>query len=213
MPREVENIIGKRFGRLVVIENLGIKKHGSAIHRCLCDCGNVKEVPNSYLKSNHTTSCGCLVKEIHTTHNLCKTRIYKIYEKMKDRCYRKNFTFYNNYGGRGIKICNEWLNDFKLFYDWAIQNGYKDNLTIDRVDNNGNYEPSNCRWVDRKTQNSNTRRNKFITYNGETKTISDWGKQLKIPINTLSRRLKQNRPIDEIFYKGDLKCKKLKQMN
>lgn len=210
MPRKVENIIGKRFGRLVVIENLGFKKHGSTVHKCICDCGAFKEVPASYLKSNHTRSCGCWVKEIHTIHNLCKTRLYKIYEGMKKRCFGEYSKAYKDYGERGITICNEWLKDFKAFYDWAYANGYKDHLTIDRIDVNGNYEPSNCRWVDRKTQNSNTRRNKFITYNGETKTISDWGKQLKIPINTLSRRLKQNRPIGEIFYKGDLKCKKTK---
>lgn len=204
MPRKVENIIGQRFGRLVVLENLHTHAHGSTLHRCICDCGNIVETPISYLKSGHTRSCGCLCRDVHTVHKLSKTRIYNIYAGMIDRCYRPNEPFYYRYGARGITVCEEWRNDFKTFYAWAMQNGYNDTLTIDRIDNDGNYEPSNCRWVTRAEQSRNTSRNKFFTLNGETKTISEWSRILGIPQTTLFRRIKQNRPLNEILYKGNL---------
>lgn len=210
MPRQVENIIGKRFGKLVVVENLSIKKGNNTIHLCQCDCGKMKKATNNSLQSGHTKSCGCLRKETKTKHNLCRTRLYNIFEGMKKRCYNKNFKFYKNYGARGIVICKDWLNDFISFYDWAVKNGYKENLTIDRIDVNGNYDPSNCRWISQKEQSKNTTKNKYFTYNGVTKIISDWAKEFDIPITTLLRRIKQNRPVEEIFYKGDLKCKKTK---
>lgn len=210
MPRKVENVIGQRFGRLVVIENLHKHSHGSTLHKCICDCGNIIETPISYLKSKHTRSCGCLQRDVHTTHNLCRTRVYEIYIGMLRRCYNTNREFYYRYGGRGISVCEEWRNDFKAFYDWAMNNGYEEHLTIDRINNDGNYEPNNCRWITRGEQTSNMSRNKFFTYNGETKIISEWARILGIPQTTLYRRIKQNRPIQEIIYKGDLKCLKTK---
>lgn len=208
MPRQVENVIGKRFGKLLVLENLQIKKHSSTLHKCLCDCGNITEVPLSYLKSGHTKSCGCLRIGKHKTHNLCDTRLYSIYYGILKRCYNKNHSFYYNYGGRGISVCKDWLYNFENFYYWAIKNGYQENLMIDRIDNDKGYCPENCRWVDRKTQNSNTRRNKFFTFNGQTKTISDWAMEMGIPKTTLFRRIKENRPLDEIFFCDNLKRKK-----
>lgn len=210
MPRKVENVIGQRFERLVVLENLQIKAHGSTLHRCICDCGNIIEIPLSYLKSKHYRSCGCLKRDSHTTHNLSKTRIYEIYNCMLKRCYKENNQAYKDYGGRGITVCDEWKNSFIEFAKWAMKNGYKDDLTIDRIDNNGNYEPSNCRWATKAEQARNTRKNKFFTYNGETKIISEWSRILEIPQTTLFRRIKQNRPIQEIIYKGDLRCLKTK---
>lgn len=199
MPRKVENIIGKRFGRLLVLENLNTKSHGSTLHRCICDCGNTKDVPISYLKSKHTTSCGCLVKDMHTTHNLSKSRLYKIYTGMLARCFRKTHTAFTDYGGRGITVCEEWRNSFQAFYDWAISNGYDENLTIDRRDNEGNYEPSNCRWITRSQQTRNCRKNVYFTYNGETKTISEWARYFNIPLTTFRRRMLENRSIEEII--------------
>jgi hypothetical protein len=210
MPRKVENVIGKRFGRLVVLEKLNTKSHGSTIHKCICDCGNIKNVPLSYLKSEHTRSCGCLSLEAHTSHGLSRTRLYGIHQSMLKRCFSSNSFAYKDYGGRGITVCDEWKNDFQTFYNWAVNNGYSDELTIDRIDVNGNYEPSNCRWITKGEQSKNTRKNVYFTYNGETKIISDWVRELGIPLTTFRRRIKQNRPIEEILYKGDLKCRKKK---
>ena len=126
---------------------------------------------------------------------------------MKRRCYNKKEKYYYNYGGRGIKVCNEWLHNFDAFRKWAFENDYQENLTIDRIDNNGNYEPSNCRWANRQQQNRNTRRNRYLTFNGETKVASDWAAITGIGLYTLLYRLNQGKPIEEIFYKGNLNTK------
>lgn len=131
-------------------------------------------------------------------HGKKGTKLYNTWLHMKTRCYNKNYNRYDDYGGRGITICDEWINDFKAFYDWSMSNGYKDNLTIDRIDVNGNYEPDNCRWADRKTQANNRRNNVYLTYNGKTKTISQWSRELNIPENTIRSRYYRN--------KTDIEC-------
>lgn len=212
MPRKPENLVGQRFGRLVVLEDTKIMvlKRTQTYQKCLCDCGNIVIVPKSYLKSEHTRSCGCWVKEMHTTHGLSQSRIYKVYSGMKKRCYDKNHKIYNRYGGRGITICDEWLNDFMAFYNWSMANGYQDNLTIDRIDNNKGYSPDNCRWVTMLEQAQNTSKNVNITYKGKTQTISAWSRETGIPQNTISRRFKLFDDLEIVFYKGDLKkCKKM----
>ena len=127
-------------------------------------------------------------------HNLHDTRLYNIWSGIKQRCYYKSHHDYKNYGARGIKICDEWLNDFKSFYNWAMANGYDENAprgkcTIDRIDVNGDYEPKNCKWVDIKVQANNKRTNCYVTFNGETHTIAEWSKIYKIPYFTLYARL------------------------
>lgn len=124
----------------------------------------------------------------NTKHGKRYTRLYNILDKIKQRCYNKNNTSYENYGGRGIKICEEWLNDFDVFYNWAYENGYDDTLTIDRIDNNKSYSPDNCRWVDRKTQANNKRNNVYLTYNGKTQTIAQWAEELSIPRTRIYNR-------------------------
>lgn len=152
------------------------------------------------LKSGGVRSCGCLAKEIHSirckelglaraTHKKSNTRLYKIYSNMKDRCYNKNNYAYKDYGLRGITICKEWLEDFNAFYEWAINNGYKDNLTIDRRDNNSGYSPNNCRWITRTEQCLNTRYNKVITYNNKTQTLKEWTDELRLPYSKIWERL------------------------
>lgn len=210
MGRRLENIIGLKFGRLLVLENTKIKKHGATLYKCKCDCGNEIVVPNSYLKSGHTRSCGCLSKEAHAKHNSSNSRLYEIHQGMKKRCFNENCLAYKDYGGRGITICKEWL-DFLTFKEWALSNGYDDTLTIERTNVNGNYEPSNCKWIAKNEQSRNTRKNVLFTFDGETKTLSEWSNTVGIPQTTLFRRIKQNRPIQEIFYKGDLKCLKKKK--
>lgn len=160
------NLTGKRFERLLVISRGPNAKNKQTTWECVCDCGNTCRVRSDHLRSKATRSCGCLEREnrndgAHVTHGKSNTRIYKIYSGMKKRCYNKNCHAYANYGGRGISICKIWLNDFNSFYLWALANGYDDSLSIDRIDVNGNYEPSNCRWTDAKEQANNRRKRKL----------------------------------------------------
>ena len=194
--------IGDRFGRLTIISRADDYIKPSGDHRpcwnCKCDCGNITIVRGDDLISHHIQSCGCLRKEkasLHfATHNLSNTRIYGIYTDMKYRCYNSNAKAYKNYGGRGIIICDEWLgNDgFINFYNWSITHGYADNLTIDRINVDGNYEPNNCRWIPKEYQSSNLRRNKYVYFNNEKYTIPQLSNILGISVQLLKYRLKSN---------------------
>lgn len=126
-------------------------------------------------------------------HGKCGTSIYRRYNHMKDRCYNKNNKDYKDYGGRGITICKEWLDDFMTFYDWSTSNGYNDTLTIDRIDVNGNYEPNNCRWVDMKQQSRNRRSNRLFTINGETRCLMEWCEILGLKYKTVATRIYTNK--------------------
>lgn len=143
------DLVGKRFGKLIVKNDYIKTKSNKAKWLCKCDCGNEKYILRHDLISGSTKSCGCIKSSIG---NLSNTRIYQIWANIKYRCFNSNCSAYKDYGGKGITICDEWL-DFMNFYNWAINNGYSDNLTIDRIDVNGNYEPDNCRWV---TKSENT---------------------------------------------------------
>ena len=161
---KVNDLTNKKFGRLKVIEHYGSNKNGRALWLCQCDCGNKKVVLGNSLLNNATVSCGCYnseqAKKRRTKHSMSYSNLYKVWGGMKTRCYNKKFIYYCNYGARGITICNEWKTNFIAFYNWAINNGYKEGLTIDRIDNDGNYEPSNCRWITRAEQNRNQRKTK-----------------------------------------------------
>ena len=155
------DLTGQRFGKLTAIERVGRTKHKDLLWRCICDCGNKCVASTDHLKSGSTKSCGCLSGEQH--HGMWGTRLFQIYKDMKSRCCNPNCKSYGEYGGRGIQICDEWLNptDGKtVFFKWALENGYRDDLTIDRIDVNGNYEPGNCRWVTRSVQIFNRRKPK-----------------------------------------------------
>jgi len=183
------DISGRRYGRLVALKIDHVKKYKSnnvEYWLCQCDCGNTKVIAKPSLTTGLTTSCG--KRDVHNKHGKTGQRLFKIWSAMLDRCENKNNHAYERYGGRGISVCQEW-HDIESFYAWALSNGYTENLTIDRIDNNGNYEPSNCRWATRKEQNNNTSNNRLIEYNGEIKTIAQWSEILGIKHTTLSKRL------------------------
>lgn len=183
------DLTGQKFGRLTVIEKYG--KYTPTKWLCKCECGNEYIAIGNNLKRGFTKSCGCLQKEHPngTTHNLANTRLYNIWAGIKTRCKNPKSKAYKNYGARGITVCDEWANDFTAFHEWAMANGYQEGLTIDRIDANGNYEPSNCRWLTNAEQQNNRRNNHSITYNGETHTMAEWARILGINYHTLQTRL------------------------
>lgn len=182
------NIVGQKFGKLTVLKYVGKSKW-----LCKCDCGKETIVGTYHLKSGNTKSCGCLniqkIIERNTKHNLGHTRIYQTWKSIKRRCYGKNTVAYKNYGARGITVCQEWLSDFNNFYNWAISNGYQDDLSIDRIDVNKGYSPDNCHWATDIEQANNTRRNHLITYNDKTQTLAQWAREYNIAYNNLQNRI------------------------
>ena len=201
-----QDLVGQRFGKLTVIGREENSKHGNARWLCLCDCGNKKIIAAGNLRSGHTQSCGCYRKELSimrsTKHGKTHTRIYRAWQDMKNRCYNPKTDTYRTHGARGITVCPEWLNDFQAFYGWAISNGYSDNLTLDRVDTNGNYEPSNCRWATPKEQSNNKRNNHYITYNGRKQTLQQWADETGIKQGTIGARLKRGWSIEKALGTG-----------
>ena len=189
------NLTGERFGKLVAIKTIGKNKNGAYLWQCKCDCGNEIIANVGNLKNGHTKSCGCLrvdrCKTNFTKHGLEHTRLYGIWSDMRLRCYDEKNIAYHRYGGRGITICDEWKNDVKAFYDWATANGYKDSLTIDRIDNDGNYCPENCRWATVKEQASNRRSNILVTHNGKTQTMKKWANEVGTPYKVVWARMQK----------------------
>lgn len=197
------NLEGQRFGRLVVIEYSHTDR---GVHwKCLCDCGNehVVHAGNLRRKIGGTKSCGCLVKELfnNRTHGQTDTKLYFVWVGMRNRCNRSNTPHYKNYGNRGISICDKWANSFENFQDWALANGYQEGLEIDRIDNDGDYCPENCRWATRKEQHNNKRNNRSLTFNGKTQNLGQWADELGINRMTLTWRLSKEWSVEEILNK------------
>lgn len=197
MPRYI-NLIGQRFGRLTVIDEAGDSKHEKNCHvkwLCQCDCGKVVSVKSNSLRNGATLSCGCYhsdrVIETHTKHGMCAHRLYGIYRGMIQRCNNPNAPRYDRYGGRGITVCDEWQGKqgFTTFCNWALSNGYKEEYTIDRIDNDKGYSPDNCRWADKETQENNKCTNHYVTYCGQKKTLSQWGRINGLKKSTIQGRI------------------------
>lgn len=206
---KVHDLTGQLFGRLTVIgiDDRGIKR---TYWYCLCSCGNYKSVRSDSLLNGAIKSCGCLKKEqdrinltAHHSHKQSGTRLYKIWQGIKNRCYNKHNISYHCYGGRGIIVCDEWKDNFIAFYKWAINNGYSENLTIDRIDVNGIYCPENCRWATIEEQNNNRTTNINITIGNATKSLKKWCELFDLEYHTILARYSRNNfiSIDELFNK------------
>lgn len=189
MPKKgyYEDLSGKQFGKLVAIKYAGQKGRRRTIWECKCDCGEITFVDATHLKSGHTTSCGCKIIETIKYNNykngLSNSRLGRAYRNMINRCYRTENYEYNLYGGRGISVCDEWKSKedgFVNFCNWALSNGYSEKLTLDRIDVNGDYEPSNCRWVDIFVQANNKRNTHWLKINGEIDTVGNWSRRLNV---------------------------------
>jgi len=174
-------LTGQKFGRLTVVGRGKRDKIGEQFWVCLCECGNSREIRKTSLTNGDTKSCGCIRREQLRTHGGKKTRLYEVWHSMKKRCTEPNCKAFKHYGGRGITICQQWAHDFVAFRDWSTTHGYKESLTIDRIDVNGDYEPSNCRWATMKEQCNNKRNTVYRTHNGVSKPVSAWVSELGIP--------------------------------
>lgn len=188
MPTIID-LTGQRFEKLTAIRMVGKNKNHKALWECQCECGNVVIVDSNSLRRGNSKSCGCSRRHINTKHgDSGRTRLYRIWANMTERTTNPNNQHWDDYGGRGITICDEWK-DYSNFKTWALENGYSPDLTIDRIDNSKGYSPHNCRWVTRKAQCYNRRSNHLLTYHGESKTIQEWADQSHLKRNALVQRL------------------------
>lgn len=195
-----EDLTGRRFGRLTVIEFYDHNKYGQPIWSCECDCGNTKIITGSELRSGSTSSCGCLwrerIMEAKVTHGMSRSLIYAEYKNMKNRCYNENAHNYNYYGGRGIKMCERWRDDIHEFYDDVsiLPNFGKEGYSLDRIDNDGDYEPGNVRWATHREQCNNRRPrigNRIHEYNGEKLSLREISNITGISYSTLNNRIRK----------------------
>ena len=195
MGNKMNNLSGKKFGKLTPTK-IAYRCHDKfgdmrIYWECKCDCGNITVANSRMLTSGKTQSCGCLRKGIHKKHGYTGTRLYRIHQGMKSRCKYPSCQDYKYYGGKGITYCEEWEH-FENFLDWAIQNGYNDNLSLERIDVNKGYEPSNCCWVTGQEQRYNKTNSKKFTINGETKCLAEWCRIYDANYNTVHRRVTTN---------------------
>lgn len=191
MPK-LYDLEGQEFNSLKVIKKCDGSFDNQIYWECQCRCGKVIKVSTRNLRSGKVKSCGCtkraLIAEKKKTHGMTGTRIFRIWSGMLLRCYTPSSSGYEYYGGRGITVCDEWRENFQAFYDWSMENGYKDDLTIDRKDNEKGYSPDNCKWATSKEQANNRRNNRYIEFNGKVHTISEWEQ-----ITGISRRVIEER--------------------
>ncbi len=209
------NLIGQKFNRLLVINKaepyISPKGQIQSMWLCKCDCGSIKAIRGYSLKNGLTKSCGCLVAEesrkANTKHGLRNTKFYGEWAAMKCRCFNKNFKNYKDYGGRGITVCEEWKNSFQTFYDYVSQLPHfnEKGYSLDRINNDGNYEPDNVRWATATQQNYNQRRTVRVAFNGEIHTLKEWREITGIPLYTLKYRYYSGKTPNEILERKKMK--------
>ena len=201
MNKRLNILPGDKFGQLTIIKEID-KKYNHRRFLCKCSCGNIIPVMLFSLTTGNTTKCRSCAS---TKHGLLKdvgrgkfrgTKLSIIYSNMLNRCLNPNEKCYLSYGGRGISVCDEWLGNFIGFYQWALSSGYKEGLSIDRIDVNGNYEPNNCRWVTMKQQENNKSNNHYLKFDGKTHTLSEWAEIVHISYGCLKSRIRNGWSIE-----------------
>lgn len=183
-------ILSKKYGQLTPITRISNKGPRSRFWKCLCDCGKETIILEDKLINGEVFRC---------SNCTSKDRLKHIWSSMKQRCYYKKHVYFSRYGGRGITVCNEWKDDYKTFRKWALQNGYADNLSLDRIDNSGNYEPGNCHFVDLIKQANNKSNNRKITYKGKTLSLAQWARETGLHISTFSARYRRFGVCEKLF--------------
>lgn len=195
--------IGEKYNSLTIIDVAGNDTNGHYFFKCQCDCGNITKVRVDRILKGYTTTCGCRNQgyNYHDGNGLSKEypKLYSVWNTIRHRCYNPKHCKYKNYGGRGITVCEEWRYEFTPFYNWAMANGYQDGLTIDRINVNGNYEPTNCRWVTLKEQARNKTNSVLVTYKEKTKSLPQWCEELNLPYKTIDYRLRAGWTAERAF--------------
>ena len=198
----LDNYVGSKVGFLTILSHYKDMNNKHNYFVCKCDCGNIKGIRVDAIVNNNTKSCGCYKYNLKT--GLSHSRLYPIWKELKSRCYNPKNKRYNVYGRKGIQVCDEWKNDFMAFRKWAYENGYDENAprgkcTIDRIDNNGDYEPLNCRWVSYSRQQRNTQKTTMFEYKGITKPLIDWCEELNLPYKTIKWRYSKWGKVEKVL--------------
>lgn len=197
------DLTGRTYGAWKVLERAENDKKGRSRWLCRCKCGTERIVAGSNLRTGESKSCGCeqykYLSDLNSVHHKEPRRLYNIWANMKSRCYNPQNLSYKNYGGRGISVCEEWTHDFISFREWAFSNGYADDLSIDRIDNDGDYTPLNCRWATNEEQSNNRRSNVQIEYEGEVHTLAEWRKKIGITKSAIEGRRNRNWSVERML--------------
>ena len=211
------DLTGQKFAMLTAVKPIKQNKIKQVIWLFKCDCGKEKEILGISVTQGNSKSCGCIVYRKGATtsgykHGLSRTSIKRAHESMKSRCYNKNSLLYPNYGGRGITVCDRWLEKENGFLNFLKDMGEHPGklFSLDRTDNELGYSPENCKWANRKEQNNNTRSTIKVTYKGETRSITQWAEKLDLCASTIRQRYHRKEPLDRVFFKGTLSRKRAK---
>lgn len=204
------DISGQKYNKLLALEFVKSDAYGNSIWKCRCDCGETSYVRAGALRAGQIKQCKKCADSLKIKTPIENPRIKSIYKDMLRRCYKPYRKNYERYGGRGISVCSEWLENPISFEKWALNNGYSDKLSIDRIDNDGNYEPSNCRWTDFTTQANNRSNNIVLEYEGTSLTIAQWAEKLGVDRKTIYNRIENGESPEVIFSPIDVRQQKSK---